>query len=130
MPAIYETVIYMLCSKKLTLFTSIFKIVYESYLDLVKPQLFLTYMTITFLEMMMQKLTVPWGIERRTVVKVEGENDSSFGCKPDKRTIDDHFRFGVINLDKTAGPSSHEVTAWVKRVLSVRKAGHGGTLET
>ncbi|MFQ5837140.1 MAG: RNA-guided pseudouridylation complex pseudouridine synthase subunit Cbf5, partial [Candidatus Bathyarchaeia archaeon] len=38
-------------------------------------------------------------------------------------------RFGIINLDKPSGPSSHEVTAWVKRILKIEKAGHGGTLE-
>jgi len=32
-------------------------------------------------------------------------------------------------LDKPPGPSSHEVTAWVRKILGVKKAGHGGTLE-
>jgi len=40
------------------------------------------------------------------------------------------LRFGVINLDKPPGPSSHEVAAWVRRILGVKQAGHGGTLET
>jgi H/ACA ribonucleoprotein complex subunit 4 len=33
-----------------------------------------------------------------------------------------------INVDKPRGPSSHEVTAWVGRLLNVKKIGHGGTL--
>jgi len=36
---------------------------------------------------------------------------------------------GAINLDKTSGPTSHEVAAWVKRILNVEKAGHSGTLD-
>ena len=36
---------------------------------------------------------------------------------------------GAINLDKTSGPTSHEVAAWVKRILEVEKAGHSGTLD-
>jgi H/ACA ribonucleoprotein complex subunit 4 len=36
---------------------------------------------------------------------------------------------GAINLDKTSGPTSHEVAAWVKRILGVEKAGHSGTLD-
>jgi H/ACA ribonucleoprotein complex subunit 4 len=36
---------------------------------------------------------------------------------------------GAINLDKTSGPTSHEVAAWVKRILEVDKAGHSGTLD-
>jgi H/ACA ribonucleoprotein complex subunit 4 len=31
------------------------------------------------------------------------------GCSPLKRTINDYVRSGVINLDKPANPSSHEV---------------------
>ncbi|MDD1775920.1 MAG: RNA-guided pseudouridylation complex pseudouridine synthase subunit Cbf5, partial [Candidatus Methanomethylicus sp.] len=33
------------------------------------------------------------------------------------------------NLDKPPGPSSHEVVAWVKRLLDLGRAGHGGTLD-
>jgi tRNA U55 pseudouridine synthase TruB len=32
-------------------------------------------------------------------------------------------------LDKPAGPTSHEVAAWVKRILMLQAVGHGGTLE-
>jgi H/ACA ribonucleoprotein complex subunit 4 len=35
----------------------------------------------------------------------------------------------VINLDKPANPSSHEVVAWIKRILRVEKTGHSGTLD-
>jgi H/ACA ribonucleoprotein complex subunit 4 len=40
-----------------------------------------------------------------------------------------HLRLAAINLDKPSGPTSHEVVAWVKRVLKVEKAGHSGTLD-
>jgi H/ACA ribonucleoprotein complex subunit 4 len=39
------------------------------------------------------------------------------------------FRYGVINLDKPANPSSHEVVAWIRRILRVEKTGHSGTLD-
>jgi len=35
----------------------------------------------------------------------------------------------VINLDKPANPSSHEVVAWIRRILRVEKTGHSGTLD-
>ena len=38
-------------------------------------------------------------------------------------------RSGVINLDKPANPSSHEVVAWIRRILRVEKTGHSGTLD-
>ena len=63
------------------------------------------------------------------MVKAEEETDPRFGHKPTERPIQDYVTFGLINLDKPAGPSSHEVTAWVKRILNLKQAGHGGTLE-
>ncbi len=48
---------------------------------------------------------------------------------PEQRTVEQLLRRGVINLDKPAGPSSHEVAAWVKRILQINKAGHSGTLD-
>lgn len=73
------------------------------------------------------------------------------GCSPLKRPLDEYVRYGVINLDKVgwischafydlcgssclislqpANPSSHEVVAWIKRILRVEKTGHSGTLD-
>ena len=77
----------------------------------------------------MRRINEPWEIKRSVVVKAEEETDSRFGHRPEERPIKDYMRFGIINLDKPAGPSSHEVTAWLKRILSLDRAGHGGTLE-
>ena len=71
----------------------------------------------------------PWEIKRTLLVKAEEEANPSYGCKPEERSPEDYIRFGVINLDKPSGPSSHEVTAWVKRLLDLKHAGHGGTLD-
>lgn len=77
----------------------------------------------------MPKTLPPWKIKRKLIVKAEEEIDPRYGHQPAERPIRDYVRFGVINLDKPAGPSSHEVTAWVKRLLNINHAGHGGTLE-
>lgn len=39
------------------------------------------------------------------------------GCTPLKRDLKSFISSGVINLDKPSNPSSHEVVAWVKRML-------------
>ncbi len=70
----------------------------------------------------------PWKVERKLLVKAEDVTDPSFGAKPDERQAEDYIRYGVINLDKPAGPTSHEVAAWVKRILKLSGVGHGGTL--
>ena len=77
----------------------------------------------------MPRTAAPWQTERKLLVKAEDKTDPSFGCKPEDRSAVECLKYGVINLDKTAGPSSHEVAAWVKRILKLEHVGHGGTLE-
>lgn len=77
----------------------------------------------------MRTINEPWEIKRSLVIKTEEPTDPNFGHKPEDRPIKQYMRFGIINVDKPAGPSSHEVTAWLKRILGLERAGHGGTLE-
>jgi H/ACA ribonucleoprotein complex subunit 4 len=39
---------------------------------------------------------------------------------PLNRPLQEHLKYGVINLDKPSNPSSHEIVAWVKKILRVR----------
>lgn len=77
----------------------------------------------------MREIASPWSIKRELLTKSEDETDPKYGCYPEERTYPDLIKFGIINLDKPSGPSSHEVTAWVKRIMCIEHAGHGGTLE-
>jgi H/ACA ribonucleoprotein complex subunit 4 len=45
------------------------------------------------------------------------------------RPLQEYLRYGILNLDKPANPSSHEVVAWIRRILRVEKTGHSGTLD-
>ena len=51
------------------------------------------------------------------------------GCNPVNRPLQEYLKYAVINLDKPANPSSHEIVAWIKRILKVEKTGHSGTLD-
>ena len=51
------------------------------------------------------------------------------GSSPLNRPIEEYVKSGFINLDKPVNPSSHEVVAWIKRLLRVQKTGHSGTLD-
>ena len=66
---------------------------------------------------------------RSVLLKRNGKTDPNYGTPPLQRSLEAHLRLGAINLDKTSGPTSHEVAAWVKRILEVEKAGHSGTLD-
>jgi len=69
-------------------------------------------------------------LERSYILVKEFPTSGEYGKSPEERSIEELLRFGVINLDKPPGPTSHEVIAWVKEILGVSKAGHGGTLES
>ncbi|KAH0342344.1 centromere/microtubule-binding protein-like protein cbf5, partial [Aureobasidium melanogenum] len=51
------------------------------------------------------------------------------GATPLKRDLKSYISSGVINLDKPSNPSSHEVVAWIKRILRCERTGHSGTLD-
>ncbi len=70
-----------------------------------------------------------WKANDAVLIKEEVETSPNYGMPPNERPIEQHLRLGLINLDKPPNPSSHEVVSWVKRILGVRHAGHGGTLE-
>lgn len=64
------------------------------------------------------------------LVKVDDDvTNDSYGHYPDKRPINELLYYGLVLIDKPAGPTSHEVVAWVKRILEIEKAGHSGTLD-
>ena len=52
-----------------------------------------------------------------------------WGKRPSDRTVGELLQAGVIALDKPRGPTSHQVTAWVRDALHVDRVGHGGTLD-
>ena len=51
------------------------------------------------------------------------------GHSPLKRPLAQLIKYGYIAVDKPSRPSSHEVVAWVKRILRCEKTGHSGTLD-
>jgi len=54
---------------------------------------------------------------------------TGFGYYPGSRPLEEHIRNGIIILDKTAGPTSHQIDRWVKDILGIDKCSHGGTLD-
>lgn len=66
---------------------------------------------------------------RKLVLRSKAHTNPNFGKKPDERGIEEYINYGVVNLDKPAGPTSHEVVAWVKAIFNIEKSGHSGTLD-
>ena len=63
------------------------------------------------------------------LIKSQDITNPDYGYDPKERDIKTLLEYGVINLDKVSGPSSHEVVSWVRKILNTTNAGHGGTLD-
>ncbi len=72
---------------------------------------------------------LPADESEQLLVKSQDTTNPDYGRDPEKRDMESLFQYGVINLDKVSGPTSHEVVSWVRKILGISTAGHGGTLD-
>jgi H/ACA ribonucleoprotein complex subunit 4 len=63
------------------------------------------------------------------LVKKESKSDSNYGCDPEKRSVEELLKYGIVNVDKPKGPTSHQVSAYTQHILNIQKSGHSGTLD-
>jgi H/ACA ribonucleoprotein complex subunit 4 len=68
-------------------------------------------------------------IEREVFVKKEVGTNEKLGSKPEERPTEEIINYGIVNIDKPKGPTSHQVSDYVQKILGITKAGHSGTLE-
>ena len=61
--------------------------------------------------------------------KKQALTDSRFGKHPSERTVAELIEFGCISIDKPPGPTSHQVSDYVQKILGIESAGHGGSLD-
>ncbi|MFW9981051.1 MAG: RNA-guided pseudouridylation complex pseudouridine synthase subunit Cbf5 [Candidatus Thorarchaeota archaeon] len=67
---------------------------------------------------------------RELIHKATDSTNPEYGFQSlDNLPIEFLLENGVIVLDKPAGPTSHEVATWVRKILQVERVGHGGTLD-
>ncbi len=69
-------------------------------------------------------------IKREILVKKRSRTNNEYGNYPDNRPIEELINYGIINLDKPAGPTSHQCSDYVQKILHIEKAGHSGTRAT
>lgn len=68
-------------------------------------------------------------IKRVVLKKIDATTSDKFGCAPDKRPMNETLNYGVVNIDKPSGPTSHQVSSFVQKILNIDKSGHSGTLD-
>jgi H/ACA ribonucleoprotein complex subunit 4 len=72
---------------------------------------------------------LPFEVKRELLTKSEEKTSANYGCLPHKRTIEELLDKGIVNLDKPAGPTSHQICDYAKKILHAKKTGHPGTLD-
>jgi H/ACA ribonucleoprotein complex subunit 4 len=72
---------------------------------------------------------LPFEKNRTIITRFEEKTDPKYGCMPHKQSIKDLLQGGVVNIDKPPGPTTTQVSEYVKNILGARTAGHTGTLD-
>jgi len=57
------------------------------------------------------------------------DETSEFGKEPKERSLEELIQTSIVNVDKPSGPTSHQISYWIKDLLKIKKAGHIGTLD-
>ncbi|MFH1682545.1 MAG: RNA-guided pseudouridylation complex pseudouridine synthase subunit Cbf5 [Candidatus Woesearchaeota archaeon] len=72
--------------------------------------------------------TLPFeNIKREILTKKETILDPN--NQPGERSVSELLNYGIVNIDKPKGPTSHQVSDYVQRILHIKKSGHSGTLD-
>lgn len=74
-------------------------------------------------------MPLPFEIIKREIITRREEEISKHGCNPEDRPTEEILNYGIINIDKPKGPTSHQVADYVKKIIGIGKAGHSGTLD-
>ncbi len=68
-------------------------------------------------------------MEKEFLVREHEASLSEFGKYPGARSTEELLNFGLAVIDKPPGPTCHQIDAWIKNLLELKKCSHGGTLD-
>lgn len=72
---------------------------------------------------------LPFEKTKRDILVKKDIKPGPFGEDPYNRPISKLLDSSVITIDKPKGPTSHQVSAYVAKILKTSKSGHSGTLD-
>ncbi len=67
--------------------------------------------------------------QQEILIKRESSTNEQYGCMPECRPTDILINYGISNINKPKGPTSHMVSEFVQKIVCIDKAGHSGTLD-
>lgn len=68
-------------------------------------------------------------MKREFLIREHEASLSDFGKYPGARSVEELLKFGLAVIDKPPGPTCHQIDAWIKKLLELKKCSHGGTLD-
>jgi len=68
-------------------------------------------------------------IKREILIKKDATTNPDQGCIPEERSIPELINYGCVTINKPQGPTSHQISDYVQKILEIKKAGHPGTLD-
>ena len=60
-------------------------------------------------------------VKRTVLIKKEEKTDPEYGKEPEKRTVKELINYCIININKPKGPTSHQVSDYVQKILEIKK---------
>jgi H/ACA ribonucleoprotein complex subunit 4 len=67
--------------------------------------------------------------DKQVLERTQATTSPKYGKPPSARTTAELVKNGIAIIDKPDGPSSHQVSAYVRQILKLDKTGHSGTLD-
>jgi len=68
-------------------------------------------------------------MKREIFVRKKAKTNTKHGEDINKRSIQELLNYGIVNVNKPSGPTSHQVSSYVQKILGISKSGHSGTLD-
>lgn len=72
---------------------------------------------------------LPFERQEREVLVKKDVKPGDFGISPEQRTIAELLVNSIICVNKPKGPTSHQVSSYIQKILGISKSGHSGTLD-
>lgn len=61
--------------------------------------------------------------------KRQAITNPAVGCIPSQRSIQQLLQWGIVIVDKPPGPTSHQISDSLQKILHISKSGHSGSLD-
>ena len=66
---------------------------------------------------------------QKIVIKKESITSNEYGFNYKERPLRKLLDYSLVVINKPKGPSSHQISDYLKKILNAKKAGHSGTLD-